>query len=36
MDCEDRNKNSALHIAARYGHELIINTLINNGANTAK
>lgn len=36
IDCEDKNGNSPLHIAARYGHELLINTLITNGADTAK
>lgn len=36
IDCEDKNGNTPLHIAARYGHELLINTLITNGADTAK
>lgn len=36
IDCEDKNRNAALHIAARYGHELIITSLIKNGANTTK
>lgn len=36
IDCEDNNGNTPLHIAARYGHELLINTLITNGADTAK
>lgn len=36
IDSEDENGNSPLHIAARYGHELLINTLITNGADTAK
>lgn len=36
IDCEDENGNSPLHIAARYGHELLINTLMTNGADTAK
>lgn len=36
IDCEDKNGNTPLHIAARYGHELLINTLITNCADTAK
>lgn len=36
IDCEDKNGNTPLHIAARYGHELLINTLITSGADTAK
>lgn len=36
IDCKDKNGNTPLHIAARYGHELLINTLITNGAGTAK
>lgn len=36
IDCEDKNGNTPLHIAARYGHELLINTLITNRADTAK
>lgn len=36
IDCEDKNGNTPLHIAARYGHELLINTLISNRADTAK
>lgn len=36
IDSEDKNGNSPLHIAARYGHELLINTLISNGADVAK
>lgn len=36
IDCEDKNSNTPLHIAARYGHELLINTLITSGADTAK
>lgn len=36
IDCEDKNGNTPLHIAARYGHELLINTLITNKADTAK
>uniref|UniRef100_A0A8C7LD55 Ankyrin repeat domain 28 n=1 Tax=Oncorhynchus kisutch TaxID=8019 RepID=A0A8C7LD55_ONCKI len=35
IDCEDKNGNTPLHISARYGHELLINTLITNGADTA-
>lgn len=36
IDCEDKNGNTPLHIAARYGHELLINTLITSRADTAK
>lgn len=36
IDCEDKSRNTALHIAARFGHELIITALIKHGANTAK
>lgn len=36
IDCEDKSRNTALHISARYGHELIITALIKHGANTAK
>lgn len=36
IDCEDKIGNTALHIAARYGHELIITALIKHGAITAK
>ena len=36
IDCEDKSRNTALHIAARYGHELIITALVKHGASTAK
>lgn len=36
IDCEDKSRNTALHIAARHGHELIITALVKHGANTAK
>lgn len=36
IDCEDKSRNTPLHIAARYGHELIITALIKHGADTAK
>lgn len=36
IDCEDRSRNTALHIAARYGHELIITALIKHGADATK
>lgn len=36
IDCEDKSRNTALHIAARYGHELIITALIKHGANTTQ
>uniref|UniRef100_A0A8C4HHT0 Ankyrin repeat domain 28b n=1 Tax=Dicentrarchus labrax TaxID=13489 RepID=A0A8C4HHT0_DICLA len=34
-DVNIKNGNTPLHIAARYGHELLINTLITNRADTA-
>lgn len=36
IDFEDKSGNTALHIAARYGHELIITALLKHGANMAK
>lgn len=36
IDFEDKSGNSALHIAARYGHELIITALVKHGASTTK
>lgn len=36
IDCEDKSRNTALHIAARYGHELIITALVKHGASAAK
>lgn len=36
IDCVDKDGNTPLHVAARYGHELLINTLITSGADTAK
>lgn len=36
IDCVDKDGNTPLHVAARYGHELLINTLITNGADAAK
>lgn len=32
----DKDGNTPLHIAARYGHELLINTLITSGADCTK
>ena len=32
----DQYNNTALHIAARYGHELLINTLVQHGADSTK
>lgn len=32
IDACDKNGNTSLHIAARYGHELLINTLLEQGA----
>ena len=36
IDCVDKDGNTPLHVAARYGHEPLINTLITSGADTAK
>ena len=36
VDQLDGEGNTALHIAARYGHELLINTLIQHGADPSK
>lgn len=36
IDCADRHGNTPLHVAARYGHELLISTLMTNGADTAR
>ncbi|XP_050843814.1 serine/threonine-protein phosphatase 6 regulatory ankyrin repeat subunit C-like, partial [Serinus canaria] len=36
IDCADRFGNTPLHVAARYGHELLISTLMTNGADTAR
>lgn len=33
VDAVDKTGNTALHIAARYGHELLIDTLLSNRAN---
>ncbi|KAF7243767.1 Serine/threonine-protein phosphatase 6 regulatory ankyrin repeat subunit B [Varanus komodoensis] len=35
IDCIDKDGNTPLHVAARYGHELLINTLITSGADAA-
>ena len=32
IDACDKNGNTSLHIAARYGHELLINVLLEQGA----
>lgn len=32
----DKYGNTPLHIAAKYGHELLISTLMTNGADTAR
>jgi len=32
----DQDNNTPLHIAARYGHELLINTLVQHGADIAR
>lgn len=36
IDCADKYGNTPLHVAARYGHELLISTLMTNGADTAR
>ncbi|XP_075055692.1 serine/threonine-protein phosphatase 6 regulatory ankyrin repeat subunit C isoform X2 [Mixophyes fleayi] len=36
IDCSDKYGNTPLHVAARYGHELLISTLMTNGADTAR
>lgn len=36
IDCVDKYGNTPLHIAAKYGHELLISTLMTNGADTAR
>lgn len=36
VNSQDVNGNSPLHVAARYGHELIINTLLANRADAAR
>ena len=36
MDSVDKEDNTALHIASRYGHELLINTLLKHGADPWK
>ena len=36
VDCVDQEGNTSLHIAARYGHELLIMTLLSNGADPLK
>lgn len=36
IDVCDKFGNTPLHIAARYGHELLINTLLENGSDPMK
>lgn len=36
IDCVDKDGNTPLHIAARFGHELLINTLITSGADCTR
>lgn len=36
IDCMDKDGNTPLHIAARFGHELLINTLITSGADCTR
>lgn len=36
IDCVDKYGNTPLHIAAKHGHELLISTLMTNGADTAR
>lgn len=36
IDCVDIYGNTPLHVAARYGQELLISTLLSNGANKSR
>ena len=36
IDCCDKMGNAPLHIAARYGHDLLINTLLENGSDPTR
>uniref|UniRef100_A0A8C7Q8H9 Ankyrin repeat domain 52 n=1 Tax=Oncorhynchus mykiss TaxID=8022 RepID=A0A8C7Q8H9_ONCMY len=36
IDCVDKYGNTPLHVAAKHGHELLISTLMTNGADTAR
>ena len=36
VDAVDRDGNSSLHVAARYGHELLTDTLLMRGADPSK
>jgi ankyrin repeat protein len=36
IDCPDKNDCTPLHIAARYGHDLLTNTLLSYGANPSQ
>ena len=36
VDVEDKEGNTALHIAARHGHASVVKTLVSNGANMLK
>jgi len=36
IDSVDKDGNTPLHVAARYGHELLINTLITSGADCTR
>lgn len=36
IDCADMYGNTPLHVAARYGQELLISTLLTNGAEKAR
>ena len=36
VDSVDKEDNTALHIASRYGHELLINTLLKHGSDPWK
>ena len=36
IDCCDKIGNTPLHIAARYGHDLLINTLLENGSDPTR
>lgn len=36
VEVEDKEGNTALHIAARHGHASVVKTLVSNGANMLK
>lgn len=36
IDCVDSNGNAPLHVAARHGQELLVSTLLTNGADKGR